>query len=78
MSPHTLRKVTELENKAKAAAEKKQQAILAAEDAKRRALEVANTPEEIEIRCDAVDRVNAETVEKSRQFASEEVKSGAA
>lgn len=36
------------------------------------------TPEEIEIRCDAVDRVNAETVEKSRQFASEEVKSGAA
>jgi pantothenate kinase len=36
------------------------------------------TPEEIEIRCDAVDRVNAETVEKSRVFASEEVISGAA
>jgi pantothenate kinase len=35
------------------------------------------TPEEIEIRCDAVDRVNAMTVEKSRKYADEEVKSGA-
>ena len=31
------------------------------------------TPEEIEIRCDAVDRVNAMMVEQSRQFASQEV-----
>eukprot|EP00980_Cylindrotheca_fusiformis_P003365 scaffold747_cov120-Cylindrotheca_fusiformis.AAC.21 len=36
------------------------------------------TPEEIEIRCEVVDRTNAETVEKSRIFASEEVRSGAA
>ena len=33
------------------------------------------TPEEIEIRCDAVDRVNALTVERSRQYATQEVKS---
>jgi pantothenate kinase len=36
------------------------------------------TPEEIDIRCDAVDRVNAHTVEKTRKFASQEVKSAAA
>jgi pantothenate kinase len=36
------------------------------------------TPEEIEIRCEVVDRANAETVKKSRIYASEEVKSGAA
>lgn len=36
------------------------------------------TPEEIDIRCDAVDRVNAETVERSRKYANEEVVSGAA
>jgi pantothenate kinase len=35
------------------------------------------TPEEIDIRCDAVDRVNALTVEKTRKFASQEVKSAA-
>lgn len=35
------------------------------------------SPEEIEIRCEVVDRANAETVEMSRIFASEEVKSGA-
>lgn len=36
------------------------------------------TPEEIEIRCEVVDRKNAETVEKSRIYATEEVVSGAA
>eukprot|EP00980_Cylindrotheca_fusiformis_P003364 scaffold747_cov120-Cylindrotheca_fusiformis.AAC.20 len=36
------------------------------------------SPEEIEIRCEVVDRANAEMVEKSRIFASEEVKSGTA
>lgn len=36
------------------------------------------TPEEIEIRCEVVDRKNAETVEKSRIYATEEVLSGAA
>lgn len=36
------------------------------------------TPEEIELRCEVVDRKNAETVEKSRVFANEEVLSGAA
>jgi pantothenate kinase len=35
------------------------------------------TPEEIEIRCEVVDRANAETVEKSRIYASELVQSGA-
>ena len=35
------------------------------------------TPEEIEIRCEVVDRANAETVEKSRIYASEKVQSGA-
>jgi pantothenate kinase len=35
------------------------------------------TPEEIEIRCEVVDRANAETVEKSRIYASEVVQSGA-
>jgi pantothenate kinase len=36
------------------------------------------TPEEIDTRCDAVDRVNAHTVEKTRKFSSQEVKSAAA
>jgi len=36
------------------------------------------TPEEIEIRCEAVDRKNAETVEKTKKYATEEVISGAA
>eukprot|EP00527_Entomoneis_sp_CCMP2396_P000735 CAMPEP_0198154538 /NCGR_PEP_ID=MMETSP1443-20131203/68651_1 /TAXON_ID=186043 /ORGANISM="Entomoneis sp., Strain CCMP2396" /LENGTH=213 /DNA_ID=CAMNT_0043821217 /DNA_START=520 /DNA_END=1161 /DNA_ORIENTATION=+ len=36
------------------------------------------TPEEIEKRCDAVDRVNASIVEQSRKFATQEVKSGIA
>jgi pantothenate kinase len=36
------------------------------------------TPEEIEIRCEIVDRKNAETVEKSKIWATEEVISGAA
>ena len=37
-----------------------------------------NTPEEIEIRCDAVDRVNAVTARKGAfKYASQVVKSGA-
>ena len=34
------------------------------------------SPEEIEKRCDEVDRVNAHTVEKSRKYATVEVQSG--
>jgi len=36
------------------------------------------SPEEIEIRCEVVDRKNAETVEKTKVYATEEVVSGAA
>jgi len=35
------------------------------------------SPEEIDIRCDAVDRVNAQLVERSRKYANEEVYSAA-